>query len=67
MRTVVILPAPFGPSRARIVQSGTLTVRLQDWGPSALFGAVAGLVLIDVFLTILAAATWRREEVLSHT
>jgi ABC-type Na+ efflux pump permease subunit len=44
-----------------------LAVKLQDWGPAALMSAVAGLVLIDMLLTVLAATTWRREEVLSHT
>jgi ABC-2 type transport system permease protein len=44
-----------------------LAIKLEDWGPTALIGAAAGLVLIDVLLTILAATTWRREEVLSHT
>ena len=39
---------------------------LQDWGPLALFGAIAGLLLLDVALTALAAATWRREEVLAQ-
>jgi ABC-type Na+ efflux pump permease subunit len=44
-----------------------LAIKLEDWGPPALISAVTGLVLIDVVLTILAATTWRREEVLSHT
>jgi ABC-type Na+ efflux pump permease subunit len=44
-----------------------LAVKLQDWGPTALVSAVAGLVLIDVLLTLMAATTWRREEVLSQT
>jgi ABC-2 type transport system permease protein len=43
-----------------------LAARLQDWGPGALFGAVGGLVVLDVALTALGAATWRREEVLSQ-
>jgi ABC-type Na+ efflux pump permease subunit len=44
-----------------------LVVKLQEWGPGALMGGVAGIVLLDVLLTVVAAATWRREEVLSHT
>jgi ABC-type Na+ efflux pump permease subunit len=44
-----------------------LAVKLEDWGPPALVGAVTGLVLIDIVLTVIAATTWRREEVLSHT
>jgi O-antigen/teichoic acid export membrane protein len=44
-----------------------LAVKLEDWGPAALVGAVSGLVLIDIGLTVIAATTWRREEVLSHT
>ena len=40
--------------------------QLQDWGPLALFGAVAGLLLVDGAATALAAATWRREEVLAQ-
>jgi ABC-type transport system involved in multi-copper enzyme maturation permease subunit len=43
-----------------------LAGKLQDWGPGALFGLVGGLVLVDVALTALGAATWRREEVLSQ-
>jgi ABC-2 type transport system permease protein len=43
-----------------------LAAKLQDWGPGALFGAVGGLVLLDVALTALGAATWQREEVLSQ-
>jgi ABC-2 type transport system permease protein len=44
-----------------------LAVKLQDWGPAALISAVAALLLLDISLTVVAAATWRREEVLSHT
>ena len=43
-----------------------LAAGLQDLDPLALFGAIAGLLLLDAALTILAAATWRREEVLAH-
>jgi ABC-2 type transport system permease protein len=44
-----------------------VAVKLSDWGPAALFAAIALLVLLDVGLTILAAATWRREDVLSSS
>ncbi|MBV9895982.1 MAG: ATP-binding cassette domain-containing protein [Chloroflexi bacterium] len=40
--------------------------RLPDWGNLGLLLTVGGLVLLDVALTRLAAATWRREEVLSQ-
>jgi ABC-type Na+ efflux pump permease subunit len=43
-----------------------LSVKLQDWGPVALVGAIVGLLLVDLLLTVAAAATWSREEVLSH-
>jgi ABC-type Na+ efflux pump permease subunit len=43
-----------------------LAANLMDWGPLGLVGAVLGLLLLDVALTVAAAATWRREEVLSH-
>jgi len=38
---------------------------LDDWGALALFGAVATLLLLDIALAALAAATWQREEVLA--
>jgi ABC-type Na+ efflux pump permease subunit len=44
-----------------------LTFLLRQLGPLALFSCVAAFVVLDVCLTIAAAATWRREEVLSHT
>jgi ABC-type Na+ efflux pump permease subunit len=44
-----------------------LAIKLQEWGPAALVSAVAGLLLVDISLTVVAAVTWRREEVLSHT
>jgi ABC-2 type transport system ATP-binding protein len=43
-----------------------LAIRLQEWGNVGLLLAVGVLVLLDVGLIRLAAATWRREEVLSH-
>src|SRR5262249_8526667 len=39
-----------------------LAIKLQDWGPAALVSAVAVLLLLDVCLMVVAAATWRREE-----
>jgi ABC-type Na+ efflux pump permease subunit len=42
-----------------------VATRTQEWNPVALFGAIAGLLLLDAALTILAATTWRREEVLA--
>jgi ABC-2 type transport system permease protein len=44
-----------------------LAANLMDWGPAGLAGAVLGLLAVDVALTVAAAATWRREEVLSHS
>ena len=44
-----------------------LAANLMDWGPAGLLGAVLGLLLVDLVLTAVAAATWRREEVLSHS
>ena len=43
-----------------------LAARLRELGPFALFGAVGALVVLDAALTALAAATWRREEVLAQ-
>src|SRR5262245_18324275 len=40
--------------------------RLQEWGYAGMVAVIAGLVLLDVALTVVAARTWRREEVLSH-
>jgi ABC-2 type transport system ATP-binding protein len=40
--------------------------RLLEWGNLGLVVVVGGLVLLDIALTRLAAATWRREEVLSQ-
>jgi ABC-type Na+ efflux pump permease subunit len=39
---------------------------LHEWGALPLFGAVAALLVLDIGLTSLAAATWRREEVLAR-
>jgi ABC-2 type transport system permease protein len=44
-----------------------LAADLLDWGPVGLLGAVVSLLLIDVAVTVVAAATWRREEVLSQS
>lgn len=43
-----------------------LAAKLQTWGTPALFGAAAGLALVDVLLVALGAATWRREEVMAR-
>ena len=43
-----------------------LAARLPDWGPAALFAAAVGLLLLDVAIAVLAAATWRREDVLAN-
>jgi ABC-type Na+ efflux pump permease subunit len=43
-----------------------LAFMLPDWGPWALVAAVVVLLAIDLTLTLLAAATWRREEVLAQ-
>jgi ABC-type Na+ efflux pump permease subunit len=43
-----------------------LAARLREVGPAALFAAVVALLLLDAALTALAAATWRREEVLAQ-
>jgi hypothetical protein len=43
-----------------------LAARLRELGPASLFGTVGLLVVIDAALTALAAATWRREEVLAQ-
>jgi hypothetical protein len=42
-----------------------LAVKMQHWGPFALFAGVAAILAADVALVILSAATWRREEVLA--
>ena len=43
-----------------------LAARLRDLGPTALFETVAVLAVLDGGLIALAAATWRREEVLAQ-
>ena len=43
-----------------------LTLKVQDWGPWVFVGIVAGLFAVDAALIALAAATWRREEVLAQ-
>ena len=42
-----------------------LAVKMQDWGPLALFAGVAAILVADIALVVLSAATWRREEVLA--
>jgi ABC-type Na+ efflux pump permease subunit len=43
-----------------------LVLKLQDWGAVGLIAVVVGLFAIDIAVTALAAATWRREEVLAN-
>jgi ABC-2 type transport system ATP-binding protein len=43
-----------------------LAFRLDDWGNAGLVVAVAGTLGLDVALILVAARTWRREEVLSQ-
>jgi ABC-type Na+ efflux pump permease subunit len=43
-----------------------VAAKLADWGPVGMVSTLAGLLVLDVLLTTLAAATWRREEVLAH-
>jgi len=43
-----------------------VAAKLADWGPVGMISTLAGLLLLDVVLTTLAALTWRREEVLAH-
>jgi ABC-2 type transport system permease protein len=39
---------------------------VRDWGPVALFAGTSCLVLADAAITVLASATWRREDVLAQ-
>jgi ABC-type Na+ efflux pump permease subunit len=43
-----------------------VAIKLPEWGNAALFAALLALVLVDGALLAVSAATWRREEVLSH-
>jgi ABC-2 type transport system ATP-binding protein len=43
-----------------------VTFRLEEWGDLGLLLCVGGILLLDALLTRIAAATWRREEVLSQ-
>jgi ABC-type Na+ efflux pump permease subunit len=43
-----------------------VAAKLADWGPVGMVSTVAGFLLLDVVVTTLAAATWRREEVLAQ-
>ena len=43
-----------------------LAFRLQEWGNPGMVITVASVMLVDLVLLRLAAATWRREEVLSQ-
>ena len=43
-----------------------LAFRLQEWGYVGMVATVSGVILLDAVLIVIAAQTWRREEVLSH-
>jgi ABC-type Na+ efflux pump permease subunit len=43
-----------------------LVFRVSDWGPGGLIALLLGLLILDVVLVAVAAAIWRREEVLSQ-
>lgn len=43
-----------------------LAGKMSDWGAPALFACVDALALADLALLLMAAATWRREEVLAR-
>jgi ABC-2 type transport system permease protein len=45
---------------------GVLAFAARDWSPWAHFAVVVGLAAVDAALVLLAAATWRREEVLAR-
>jgi ABC-type Na+ efflux pump permease subunit len=42
-----------------------VAAKLADWGPLGMISTLVTLIVLDVVLTTLAAATWRREEVLA--
>jgi hypothetical protein len=44
----------------------TTVFNLSNWGAWGLLGLVIGLLATDAGLTLLAAATWRREEALAQ-
>jgi ABC-2 type transport system permease protein len=46
---------------------GSVALKLPEWGTVGLIVFVGGVIVLDVVLLSAAAATWRREEVLSHT
>lgn len=43
-----------------------LGARLSDWGPVGMLVTLPALLLLDALLTVMAATTWRREDVLAH-
>ncbi len=55
---LVLLPIMFGLFG--------LAVKLPDWGSLTLVFAIAGILVADLLLLVLSAATWRREEVLAR-
>ena len=44
----------------------SLAFRLPEWGAVGLIAVLGGILVLDVVLVIVAAARWRREEVLSR-
>ncbi|HEY3059126.1 MAG TPA: hypothetical protein VGL99_09155 [Chloroflexota bacterium] len=47
--------------------TGSVALKLPEWGTVGLVAVLSGVIVLDVTLLIVAASTWRREEVLSHT
>jgi ABC-type Na+ efflux pump permease subunit len=43
-----------------------LAAQMQRWGAWALLAGVLAIVVLDVFVVVLGAATWRREEVMAR-
>jgi len=43
-----------------------LVLRMERWGPLLLLLAVASLIVLDLLLVVIGAATWQREEVMAH-
>jgi ABC-type Na+ efflux pump permease subunit len=44
----------------------SLVFRLSEWGSIGLIAVLVGILVLDVALVVVAAASWRREEVLSQ-
>ena len=43
-----------------------LVLRMERWGPLLLLLAVASLIVLDLLLVVIGAATWQREEVMAR-